>query len=368
MKDRPQPRPRLGAKSSLPKSFYRYGSVAERITRIFHSMDAETVEKVLQAYRAKYGDGAYAYARKTVRTWQSSDVRRAGKTITRLLEVVPMYVDTQARFELAQVVREDVLKRLRRRTINLTLGTEDPPWRVMEAVRKAVQTQVETELPKGFLEMATWLSAGDSALFEEIIRKGERKLLGGRMVDFVLQLRFVQDLRRELEFPARIVAVFEIPTAQIRVRVVHSSRVSTEHEGPEQDEHSLLARWNELELESRFKSGEVSYPEYVLRNMDQFFTKDQQAELHKIAAMHGLELERLLMEIQIKSRTTEADLKKLLDTLKTLNDKGINADVVSRHETPSGHIEISAKSRSRLLGCLPFCLGIAGFITLIVAR
>jgi hypothetical protein len=109
-----------------------------------------------------------------------------------------------------------------------------------------------------------------------------------------------------------------------------------------------------LELETRFKSGEVSYPEYVLRNMDQFFTKEEQSELHKIAAMHGLELERTLMEIQIKSRTSEADLQKLLTTLKTLQEKGIAADILSRHETPSGHIEISARSRKRILGCVPW--------------
>jgi hypothetical protein len=128
------------------------------------------------------------------------------------------------------------------------------------------------------------------------------------------------------------------------------------HDDIPSDEQTLLAKWSELELESRFKSGDVSYPEYVLRNMDQFFTAEEQSELHKIAAMHGLELERLLMEIQIKSRTSEQDLQKLLTTLRTLQEKGITADVVSRHETPSGHIEISARSRKRFFGCLPWVL------------
>lgn len=124
------------------------------------------------------------------------------------------------------------------------------------------------------------------------------------------------------------------------------------HENFADEDSNLLSKWNDLELETRFKSGDVSYPEYVLRNMDQFFTKEEQSELHKIAAMHGLELERMLMEIRIKSRTSEADLEKLLTTLKTLQEKKIQADVVSRHETPSGHIEISARSR-RMFGCLP---------------
>ena len=133
------------------------------------------------------------------------------------------------------------------------------------------------------------------------------------------------------------------------------------------DDSAFLAKWSDLELESRFKSGDVSYPAYVLRNMDQFFTAEEQAELNKIAAMHGLELERLLMEIQIKQRTSEADLQKLIATIRSLQDKNIAADVVSRHETPSGHIEISARSR-RFFGCLPFGTVLLGLVAFILSN
>ena len=167
-----------------------------------------------------------------------------------------------------------------------------------------------------------------------------------QVTDFLLRAKLLQSFRRQVKIPVEILAYFELPTAQFTLHIGSSKRTTMQNEETITDVDSgLLAKWQSLELESRFHSGEVSYPEYVLRNMDQFFTKEEQSELHKIAAMHGLELERLLMEIRIKSRTSEEDLQKLLNTIKTLQEKGISADVISRHETPSGHIEITARSR-----------------------
>lgn len=344
--------PRLEGGPGLPKAFHRYGSLVDRITRIFFNMDPRKVEEVLQAYRSRYGDGAYAYAKRTIGSWRQGQVRHVGQTVMRLLEVVPMFVDTDTKFELVQILREETLRRLRQTKIRLRLSTNESLTEVLVRMREVIDAQLSIEMPAGYLEMVAWLGSGDALVFQRMIRESERELLVGRMADFVLQLRRLQLYRPFLPRSAVIAAVFELPTAQISVRVVQAKERSMDREEVSQDDHGLLAKWNDLELESRFKAGEVSYPEYVLRNMDQFFTKEEQSELHKIAAMHGLELERQLMEIQIKGRTSEADLKKLVETLKDLAAKGISADVVSHHETPSGHIEITAHSRKRF-GCLP---------------
>ena len=239
----------------------------------------------------------------------------------------------------------------------------------MQQLRDIVQAQVAIELPPGYLEMQAWLSVGDAIVFQRMIRATERELLLEKSEDFLKRVRYLLYIRREIQSPVTIKSVLDLPTALITLRFLNRKKATMTNEELPQDDHGLLAKWNDLELETRFKSGEVSYPEYVLRNMDQFFTKEEQSELHKIAAMHGLELERTLMEIQIKSRTSEADLQKLLTTLKTLQDKGIAADILSRHETPSGHIEISARSRRRFFGCVPWfvmlfalCFGFAALV------
>jgi hypothetical protein len=334
-----------------------YGSFAERVTRIFLSMHPDDVERILQTYRMRYGEGAYAYAKRTIASWQDGRVRHVGQTVLRLLEIVPMYVEGDTKFELVRILREETLRRLRQTRMVFNVSADEDLKLVSERMFEVIEAQLAIELPPGLLETQAWISTGDAAVYQRMIREAERRLLVEQAADFLVRVKFLQKIRREIRIPLQITAVFELPTARITLKIVQPRKRSMSQEDLPPDDHGILAKWSDLELETRFKAGDVSYPEYVLRNMDQFFTKDEQSELHKIAAMHGLELERLLMEIQIKSRTSEADLQKLLSTLRTLQDKGITADVVSRHETPSGHIEISAKS-GRKFGCLPLGLGL----------
>ncbi len=331
----------------MPKAYQGYGSLIERISRIFFSMDDETTDKVLQAYRQRFGDGAYAYARRTIESWKEGKVRHVGQTAMRLLEVVPIYADQETKFELVRLHREETLRRLSQKSITLELAHNESTNLVREQLTSIIKAQLEIQLPPDAFISQTWLTTSDVEAFQELIREAERSMLVWQLADFLVRIRLLQHFRSQVKIPVEITAYFELPTAQFTLHIVGSKKNAMHHEEVTEAESGLLAKWQSLEMETRFQSGQVSYPEYVLRNMDKFFTPDEQSELHKIAAMHGLELERLLMEINIKSRTSEADLQKLLNTLNTLKEKGIAADVVSRHETPSGHIEITARSRRR---------------------
>jgi hypothetical protein len=320
---------------------------------------------VLGTYRMRFGDAAHDRARRRAARWRKRRRVDASPRAMRLLEIVPLYVEEEAKYDLVRRYRRDALARLRQTQVRLDVGREDLA-QVLKTVADLVDAQVAVELvPRG----VSWMATPDAVLFDRMAREEERQALYARIGEYLIWIRILQreavasGTNRKL----RIVLVYEIETARIASTLVErgGSSMATDppHDATHDEEHSLLARWHELELESRYRAGEVSYPEYVLRNMDQFFSEEEQAELHKIAAMHGLELERMLMEIQIKSRTSEQDLQKLLETIRNLQDQGISADVVSRHETPSGHIEISARSPKRW-GCLPWAgvLGFLGFV------
>jgi hypothetical protein len=212
--------------AALPKSFHRYGSLVERITRIFLTMEPETVERVLQTYRMRYGDGAYAYAKRTIGSWRQGQVRHVGQTVMRLLEVVPMYVDIDTKFELCQIMREETLRRLRQTRMQITLRADEGLESVLERCHEVAQAQIDVELPPGYLEMQAWLTAGDALVFQRMIREAERKLLAARTADFAVQLKLLQRYRPLIGFPARLTAVFELPTACITVRVMHPKRDS----------------------------------------------------------------------------------------------------------------------------------------------
>ncbi len=343
--------PRLESNTPGFSSKTQFGSLVDRVVRIFQSMDEETRDRVLEKYREKYGDGGYAYAKRTIASWQNREVQQVGLTVIRLLGVVPLFVNLETKFELARIVREETLRRVRQIKLVLPVGSKVDLWDATERLKEIIDAQLNTRLPEGVIQTEVWLTKEYGGFFEQMILEAEKRLLYERAKDYLRRAEYLLEFREQIPSHVQINAIFELPTALITLRIVHPRKHGMNQEAFS-DDSGLLAKWNDLELETRFKNGEVSYPEYVLRNMGQFFTEAEQSELHKIAAMHGLELERLLMEIQIKSRTSEADLQKLLTTLRTLQEKKISADVVSRHETPSGHIEISARNR-RSMGCLP---------------
>jgi hypothetical protein len=315
-------------------------------------MAPSTREAVLETYRKQYGDGAYAYAKRTIASWEHRQVEQVGQCVMRLLEVVPLFVDLQTKFELAQILRHETLSRIRQVRMHIRVTSDRDLNVAIDQVKAILDAQLSTKLPPGVIEARAWLSKEDAGFFEQMIQEGEKRVLYAQSEDFFRRFSQLRSIVLAAKIPLRMKAVYELPTARITFSIVQTKRTGMNEESLANDDSGLLARWNDLELETRFKSGEVSYPEYVLRNMEKIFTKEEQSELQKIAAMHGLELERMLMEIQIKSKTSEADLQKLLTTLRTLQEKRITADIVSRHETPSGHIEISARSR-RSIGCLP---------------
>jgi hypothetical protein len=90
--------PRLESNASGFNTKAQYGSLVDRVVRIFQSMDDETRDRVLEKYRQRYGDGGYAYAKRTIASWQNREVQQVGLTVIRLLEVVPLFVDKSERF------------------------------------------------------------------------------------------------------------------------------------------------------------------------------------------------------------------------------------------------------------------------------
>jgi hypothetical protein len=341
---------RVWTRRKSPSRTLRRGQAAE--IAVIRSLSEDGVTRALNTCERLYGEDSVGPLRTLLQEIRDGIQPMAGEHLDRLLAVAPLYAGIAERYWLLRELNRLDSRDPARNRLSITCDS----LRSLEAICRELRTVVEVLWQQPVLtedaSARAWCRAGDSILLARVIAMNERFVLESKVRDFEVTLRVLHDFRRSIPRSVRLIAVFETAASAVAVNVVHpkDQLMPSDHPGPE--EQRLVAQWSEEALESRFRAGEVSYPEYVLRNMDLFFTKEEQAELHKVAAMQGMELERALMEIQIKSRTSEADLEKLVKTLKTLQQRGINADIVSRHETASGHIEISAKSRR--LGCLPF--------------
>lgn len=365
------PKPR-GKPTPLKVVKAKYGEVFDEMLEIYHTLPPDQLDKFIRLQLESHRTERDKFVRtrmmsqrglrKILLKEKPDDVEylvsrlrpykgehdRPGLTVSHLFRLVTTVIDAPRKMELARLIRKVSLQRTRHTNLTLTLKDNASLARLIEQVVELVQMQIAVELPPDYFEMQAWLMQGDLGMFQAMIKDTEQELLYRRVADLVVRAQWLKRITRSFPKHVDVRLVFEIETACVTIRIERSNM--SEEEPSLQSDQDLLAKWQELEIEAKFRSGDIAYPEYVLRHLDQFFDKAEQAELHKLAAQHGLELERMLMEIRIKSKTSEEDIKRLIDILKDLDKQNIRAEVVSRHETASGHIEIRAKSR-RFPGC-----------------
>lgn len=334
-------------RSSVDRSF------GLRVGAFLRGLPEATVGAALDEYGKRHGAGSAAYVRRCIRR-QTGAVPRPESTIEEFWPDLDGRLQPTERLALLSLLRQARLRATERQ--EFVLGIDD-----IAHAKRLVEDAVVTE-PDLLFPPERLAPSPEAAATYESLRRSERVALRARRADFFALADTIATTMRELPPHARASLVWDSARYRIEVRLRGGDMQHEEPLPPTEGDEHLLARWTDAELESRFKAGDVSYPEYVLRNMDTFFTAEERGELHKLAATQGLELERQLMEIQIKSRTSEADVKKLVETIRTLKEKGVRADVVSRHETPSGHIEIVARTSPWKLGCLPWIISGVSFV------
>ena len=82
-----------------------FGGIDKDVEQIFLSLPFVKLESVFREYGLKYGASALSYARDTYPRWKSGAVRMGGMVAERLLNLVPLTLDTSTRFDLVKKVR-----------------------------------------------------------------------------------------------------------------------------------------------------------------------------------------------------------------------------------------------------------------------
>ena len=69
-----------------------FGDAVRDIKGIFLSLKKQDLETLLAEYGALHGEATAAYARKTFADWKSGKTTLSGKTMERLIELVPPFL------------------------------------------------------------------------------------------------------------------------------------------------------------------------------------------------------------------------------------------------------------------------------------
>lgn len=335
----------------------RYGDLFQAVKDAFLSMPYEELNILLEEYRAAEGDDAYDYARRTIHKWRSGRVRMTGETMSRLLDLVPRHLPIAKKLDLVKQLRHLAYCRQKKLKINLRLRTDRPLEHTLEAVSKLVIKQVNMAVPDGLTEIQGWLYANDTVALQQLLIEQEREMLYALVADLYWNIKLGQWIRTHA--PGRVVVEvrFEIPTAHVKIEIRRPRRARMNEEpilsNPDQDVITQIVR---AESDARFAEGQMTAQEYVLRNIDRYFTPAQQEELRLIAAKQGLELDKMKTEVMLRGQTSAHDVEQFKKLLEDLKKSGAKADVEGNYQTPSGSVLIKAKTRP--LGCLGFVVAI----------
>jgi hypothetical protein len=344
----------------------RYGELFQEVKDAFLSMPYTQLTLLLDEYRQSYGNESADYATKTIHKWRTGRVRMTGETMARLLDLVPRHLAMPQKLELVKRLRELAYRRQKKVNVNLSLPADRPIESTLSAVSKLVVQQVNLAVPEGLTEIQSWLYANDTVALQQMLVEQEREMLYALVADLYWNIQLGRWIRTHT--PGRLVVevTFEIPTAHVKIEIRRPGRLRRGEaptlSNPDQDVITQIVR---AESDSRFAEGQITAQEYILRNIDRYFTAAQQEELRLIAAKQGLELDKMKTEVMLRGQTSEHDIEQFKTLLEDLKKSGAKADVEGNYQTPSGSVLIKAKTRP--LGCLGLALALFVVALLLVA-
>ena len=130
------------------------------------SLPSYSLEAMLRRYGEKFGREKEQYARKAYPDWKRGRIQPAGKTIEKLIELLPHFLNETQRYDLVRKLRAHHLKRK-----DLHLSTTPENWRdeLKPLVQQLVEHGRQFDLPKVVYEKATWLADGDVAAAQRLL-------------------------------------------------------------------------------------------------------------------------------------------------------------------------------------------------------
>jgi ribosomal protein L22 len=211
------------------RSYWGYQNVSERaqlsaiaggidkdIERIFLSLPSYKLESVFTRYGHEHGSSALSYARNTYPKWKSGSVQMSGKVAERLLNLVPIVLDSDSRFELVKKLRE-----AHRRKIDKHVQCEPHEWRTKVApeIAQLLASSSEFKLPDSALNRIRWLTDGDSQAAQRLLAAAEEEEAIARLRHLELEFRRIDALIQSIQGRKTVSHIITLPQGTVSVRI-----------------------------------------------------------------------------------------------------------------------------------------------------
>lgn len=187
-----------------------FGSAVDDILQAFQNLDEDDLDGLLSDYGAIYGDSAEEYARRTYPKWNTGRISLSGKTMGRLVELVPPYLSAKERFTILQTVLKHNRKAGVARTIKVNVKEPDQGFAELHQVLSEMShDDVLAHLPENVMNAASWLYADDITTARAMLAEAER--LENDMIR--------SSAKREIELLRRTISTGQVKAASYSVEM-----------------------------------------------------------------------------------------------------------------------------------------------------
>lgn len=157
----------------------RLGPLVRDVQKVFFELPADQLNLLLDDYEQRYGFEAGSYARETLPLWKSRARKMSGQTMERLLDLVPRYLSTEARYDLVRKLA-DYHQARNQITRNVQINLKEPGpglQRFSESLGDFETHDVLKRLPEEAINIATWLSDNDVTVARHILSEVDRQMI-----------------------------------------------------------------------------------------------------------------------------------------------------------------------------------------------
>ena len=152
-----------------------FGSAVGEIRQAFMCLDEDARDELFSDYGAIHGDSAEQYARKAFPKWRSRATNLSGKTMERLVELVPPYLSPEQRFAILQAVLKHNKKSGTSSTIKINVKEPAQGFaELWQALASMSHEDVLAHLPENVMKAATWLYDADITASRAMLAEAER--------------------------------------------------------------------------------------------------------------------------------------------------------------------------------------------------
>lgn len=312
-----------------------FGGIDLDVRDAFFSLSPSDVERVMDLYRASYGTAASTYARKSYRRWRSGAVNPSGKTLERLLEVVPYVLSFDQKLALYRKLRNAYR---RPESVTIRISTPQDLTMVESTVARIVERARSQPLPPIVDSRLVWLATGDGVIARQLVAAYEET--DGAVIAQALssELPLLQQIYQDSDRSHRMEHIVVLPCGTVTIDFRKKKSRRWPMSSDEQSESTNLpAKREDRPAKDIF--------EFALQSM---ISPNDSQEIVLAAQREYLRLQAKKVEGEMDAVSAERELKTFIDHMREANSlSNVHFEASGDFKRASGTTRMNVKKKSR---------------------